>query len=265
MTGILFFISLQGLVPPWWITDGNKTWPKSLWIGIKFSDIHNELAKAEQSVKETIAKMQNASFDKENIIFFAKPRIELWTGTADNADQIRKALHIFERLSFNTTHRKIYTDQLRISNGIIELRIKLEYLPEMQALTQAIHLRLDDLNASKKSNELVLQIGHIKEYYGKKSLRLKIIKPIDIFLSISQIEYAVFPLFNKTSDQKWTPEQQDKAMYHSATRYARGIVAPSRPKNLLPGQSWIAPNMNILEGSKAMREQDNVLPCPRIK
>ena len=65
---------------------------------------------------------------------------------------------------------------------------------------------------------------------------------------IQQIEYLVMPSFDPYIKKEFAQAESDynKALYHSGTFYANGVSIPKRPKNLLIGQSWRAPNKNQL-------------------
>lgn len=245
-----FFVSLwasvsNALIPPWWITDNNKTWPKSFWIGAKFNNENSEFIKL-------IKKMVRPLKDNSEMNIFKFPRITLVQGNVETADAIRSIYHLLENLSWKKSNHRLFIKKLFVRKGIIGLEIALSQLPEFQKLRKEMLFNLvkpeiKDLEFIVPHHNFVLEIGTVKQ---SKSLELPENLEFDMNISfrmnIAQIEYLVLPQFEPNTKKPLTENQRNEPMYQSALYYAKG-VEPIKKVVTRPGQRIIQDVINTIK------------------
>lgn len=239
----------NALVPPWWITDDNKTWPKAFWIGAKFDSIEQDtFAKIKNIINKKFAE------DGVSIAYFSQPRILITKGTVEDADAIRALYQMLEKISWKAIEKSLQINQLAVDYGLVGLRITYDQFPEFSKIRsddlflQFSRKKIQNLNYFVPRHGFILAFGYIKERNHGFIWPIDISETITINIDIKQLEFLVMPQIDPYKDASFekTEKEFNKPMYHAGTFYARGVAKPKRPKNLMPGQRWQAPNKNSI-------------------
>ena len=158
---VLYSAVANALVPPWWIIDGAKTWPKKYWIGAQFEPLNQ---KSFTQIKEVLNK--KFAEHKVTIHYFEKPRITLGEGIVLDDDAIRSLYHVLEGMHWDAEKYELQIKKVAVDSGVVGLRISFDELPEWQTLRRQFNkaqAQIKNLAFFVKRHGFIVELGYIKE------------------------------------------------------------------------------------------------------
>jgi hypothetical protein len=210
-------------VPPWWITDGNKTWPKAFWIGITFDCSNKELVKIQELINLKFAEYG------VTIAHFTNPRIVITSGKLEDAHGICSLHNLMDNISWNKIEKSLQINQLAVDGGLVGLLITYDQFPELSKIRskdlflQFSRKKIKNLSYYVPGHGFILVFGYLRERKRGFSMPIDINETVNISLSIKQIEYLVMLEVDQKSGRPITESELNNPMYRSASFYAKNV------------------------------------------